>query len=76
MQQSGPKVATLWLRYRGGCIKVGLQTQAPSVDQLLAAVTQGTDTLPRVVRLIDRARLDPRGTCERTDGRADRLTRD
>jgi hypothetical protein len=75
LQQSGPKAATLWLRYRGGCIKVGLQTQAPSVDQLLAAVTQGTDTLPRVVRLIDRARLD-HAARERTDGRADRLTRD
>jgi len=74
LRQSSPKVATLWLRFRGGCVTVDLDTEAASVDELLDAVTQGTDTLPRVVRLIDRARLDEAAR-ERTDGRADRLTR-
>ena len=74
LQQSGPKAATLWLRYRGGCVRIALQTEEPSVDQLLDAVTQGTDTLPRVLRLVDRARLDDAAR-HRTDGRADRLTR-
>jgi hypothetical protein len=41
---------------------------------LLDSVTQGTDTLPRVVRLIDRARLDEAAR-HRTDGRDDQLTR-
>jgi len=74
LQPSNPKKATLWLQYRGGCVKVDLKTEEPSVDELLGAVTQGTDTLPRVVRLIDRARLDEAAR-ERTDGRSDRLTR-
>ncbi len=74
LRRASAKVATLWLRYRGGCVTVDLDTEEESVDQLLDAVTQGTDTLPRVVRLIDRARLDDAAR-ERTDGRADRLTR-
>jgi hypothetical protein len=73
LQHTGKKKATLWLRYRGGCVTIDLQTEAPTVNQLLDAVTQGTDTLPRVVRLVDRARLDDAAR-ERTDGRADRLT--
>jgi hypothetical protein len=74
LRHTGKKSATLWLKYRGGCVTVDLQTEAPSVNELLDAVTQGTDTLPRVVRLIDRGRLDDAAR-ERTDGRADRLTR-
>jgi len=74
MRQSGAKAAKVWLQYRGGCITIDLQTDQQSVDELLAVLTQGTDTLPRVVRLIDRARLDEAART-RTDGRADRLTR-
>jgi hypothetical protein len=74
LQRTGTKAATVWLEYRGGCVTIDLATEERSVEQLLDAVTQGTDTLPRVVRLIDRARLDE-ATRERTDGRADRLTR-
>jgi len=51
-----------------------LRTEEPSVEQLLAAVTQGTETLPRVVRFVDRGRLDDAAR-NRTDGRADELTR-
>jgi hypothetical protein len=74
LQHTGKKAATLWLEYRGGCVTVELDTAAPTIDELLDAVTQGTDTLPRVVRLIDRDRLDDAAR-RRTDGRADRLTR-
>jgi hypothetical protein len=74
LRRSSPKAATLWLRFRGGCVEVDLQTEEASVDQLLNAVTQGTETLPRVVRFVDRARLDDAAR-NRTDGRADELTR-
>jgi hypothetical protein len=74
LQHTGKQAATLWLEYRGGCVTVDLDTEAVTVNELLDAVTQGTETLPRVVRLIDRARLDDAAR-ERTDGRADRLTR-
>jgi hypothetical protein len=74
LRRSTPKAATLWLQYRGGCVTVALETQEPTVGQLLDAITHGTDTLPRVVRLIDRARLDEAAR-DRTDGRADELTR-
>jgi hypothetical protein len=74
LQRAGEHAATAWLQYRGGCVTVDLSTGQPSIDQLLDALTTGTDTLPRVVRLIDRARLDDAAR-ERTDGRADRLTR-
>jgi hypothetical protein len=74
LQHDGTKAATLWLQYRGGCVTVDLDTEEPTIDQLLDAVTQGTDTLPRVVRLIDRDRLDDAAR-HRTDGRADQLTR-
>ncbi len=70
-EQSGPhKVATLWLRYRGGCMTVEYSPRSgrPSIS-CSSAVAQGTDALPAdVVRLIDRARLDTRPR-ERTDGR-------
>jgi len=74
LEHTGTKAATLWLQYRGGCVTVDLRTEEPTVDQLLDAVTQGTDAVPRVVRLIDRTRLDAAAR-HRTDGRADRLAR-
>ena len=75
LDRDNARHATLALRYSGGCITVDLRTEEPTVDQLLNAVTNGTDALPRTVRLVDRDRLNEAAR-NRTDGRADVLTRE
>lgn len=75
LDRDGARRATLALRYDGGCITVDLRSEAPTVDQLLNAVTNGTENIPRTVRLVDRERLNEAAR-NRTDGRADVLTRE
>ena len=74
LRQTNAHQATMVLSYAGGCVVLDFKTSEVTVNALLDAVTAQSNGIPRVLRLIDREKLNDAAQ-HRTDGRAEVLTR-